>query len=222
MGRNYNVKGNQYPSVTTVIEATKPPADRVRLQQYIDNLDEQGKIELEQKKRDGAKRGTAVHACMEDWLSSILGLPRDEWLDSLSKLKENPWTSQYITWIKKHANKFLATEQMVWSEKRGYAGTMDCLVEELDGSIRVWDWKTANKRKKKEWVLGYRLQTAAYGQALMEIYERKVNGSRILIAVKDGTRASNFDDEGMIYNENITLFNERLAQYIREQNHVFF
>lgn len=217
----YFVCGNNYPRVTSIIEATKPRADKERLRQYRESLDEEGKKELERKKIEGANRGTEVHKYIEAWLKPRLGLPREEWIEDLDLLKENPWTKQYITWIKKHASRFLKIEQFLWS-KKGYAGTMDCLVEEMDGSIRVWDWKTSNKRKKREWVMGYRLQVAAYGQAYKERSGDHVDGARILIAVKDGTRASNFEDEGMEFLENITIFNERLAQYIRETNYVYF
>lgn len=217
----YIVCDNIFPRVTSILEETKPLADKERLRQYRENLDEQGKIELEQKKTDGARRGTNVHKCMEAWLSPILGVPRAEWETSLEQLKGNPWTAQYVTWIRKHANRFLDIECFVWS-KKGYAGTLDCVVEETDGNLYIWDWKTSNKRKKKEWVTDYRHQVAAYGQAYKERTGKDIHGARILIAVNGGVRASNYKDEGFEYLENMTLFNERLKKYVERTGYTYF
>lgn len=218
----YIVMNNKFPRVTSILEETKPYADKVRLQNYRDNLDEAGRIELEQKKQEGAKRGSAVHTIMEEWLSPILGVPREEWLGSLPQLKENPWTSQYVSGIKKYVNRFMVKEKFVWS-KKGYAGTLDCIVEELDGTYKVWDWKTSNKRKKKEWVYNYRLQVAAYGQAYMERYPGvDINGGRVLIAVKDGKRATIFEDSGFEYLEHMTVFNNKVHEYLVKTQWEFF
>lgn len=218
----YVVMNNKFPRVTSILEETKPNSDKIRLKQYRDNLDEEGLKELEQKKIDGARRGTHVHEYMEAWLSPLLGVPREQWLGSLPKLKENPWTAQYCTAIKKYANRFMVMETPVWS-KKGYAGTLDCIVEELDGSYKVWDWKTSNKRKKREWVTNYRLQVAAYGQAYMERFPGvEINGGRVLIAVSGGVRATVFCDEGMEYLENITIFNEKVNEYLIKTNWQFF
>jgi hypothetical protein len=56
-------------------------------------------------------------------------------------------------------------EQAVWSERYGYAGTLDALVLLTDGRLAVVDIKTS---KRLSWP--YRLQTSAYVQALKETF----------------------------------------------------
>jgi hypothetical protein len=82
------------------------------------------------------------------------------------------------TFVETYAREFLLpdvdevllSEQIVWSEKYVYAGTLDGLVRLKDGRIALLDLKTS---KRLNWK--YRLQTAAYAQAVWEIYGIRVD-----------------------------------------------
>ena len=49
----------------------------------------------------------------------------------------------------------------MYSEHLGVAGTVDC-VGVWNNRKSIIDWKTSRKWKKKEWIHGYFMQSAAY------------------------------------------------------------
>ena len=54
-----------------------------------------------------------------------------------------------------------AIEKKMYSEHLGVAGTVDC-VGIWNNKRSIIDWKTSRKWKKKEWISGYFMQSAAY------------------------------------------------------------
>ncbi len=71
----------------------------------------------------------------------------------------------YTNWLFTDVEQVIMAEQTVWSEKYGFAGTFDALVLLRGGLVAIVDIKTS---KRLSWP--YRLQTAAYVQALKETF----------------------------------------------------
>jgi hypothetical protein len=71
-----------------------------------------------------------------------------------------PFVDAYREWVARFQPTFLATEEMVYSETHGYAGTFDSIVE-IAGKVWLTDIKTAEKGPFEETAI----QLAAYAGA---------------------------------------------------------
>ena len=86
--------------------------------------------------------------------------------------------------LDKSISKVYMQEAPLWSYKYRLAGRVDC-VADIKGKLTVVDFKTSMKPKKKEWVIDYFLQTAAYSHMIEEMYGETVDQTVIFIAVED-------------------------------------
>lgn len=68
----------------------------------------------------------------------------------------------------------LAIEKTVYSYSLMVGGRIDFVVERPDGSLEVWDLKTAGSKRSKESVWGYMLQASAYACCIREMSGRPV------------------------------------------------
>ena len=138
--------GNEYPSVTTVLGAT---ADKSGLERWRQDMGEAVADYIS----DEAKRiGTAAHRGIE---RRLLGLPRQ-------KMPLLAWAHlQMMEPLLARVGKVQATEEGIYSDSLGLAGTVDC-VAEYNGLPCVIDFKTGASNKKKEWIADYFLQVTAY------------------------------------------------------------
>ena len=75
-------------------------------------------------------------------------------------------------------------ESAVYHRERGYGGRLDCLGE-WQGKLCIFDWKTASKPKKTEWITDYFLQVTAYIAAINHLYDVKITQGIIAIALED-------------------------------------
>lgn len=73
-------------------------------------------------------------------------------------------------------------ESAIYHSKEGYAGCYDCLGE-WQGELCVFDWKTASKPKKQEWIVDYCLQVAAYISAINYFYRVNIQQGIVAIAL---------------------------------------
>jgi len=137
---------NMYAGVTGILEVAVPQ----KLKKYFVN-NSKGKQEkvLEQT----GDIGTAIHKLVEDDLNGLQ-------VTVSSELE--PAFNQWLILKKKHDIKVIKTEQMVLSEKYGFAGTLDNLIE-FEGQPMVGDIKTGFFGVKAGW------QIAAYRLAALEM-----------------------------------------------------
>lgn len=123
--------------------------------------------------------GHMAHKCLEDSIKhaivtdpekkvrSLIGLPEDE--------RATNAASGAKSWMDQHNVRWVCTEQKVYSQEHGYAGTTDgmayvdscsdicCCPEAFKDRVSVIDWKSSNHMR-----LEYALQVAAYLHALVE------------------------------------------------------
>lgn len=135
---------------------------------------EGGKKAHYQKKIDAAMKGTFVHQYVEDFIKGKNpGMPVNPEIQKS--------VIQFLSWVKEHNVKFLASEQTIFSKKYRYTGKLDfiCMV---DGKMYLGDLKTS-----KAIYAEYFVQTSAYRFAREEEFpEEKYIGQLIIRVGKEG------------------------------------
>jgi ATP-dependent exoDNAse (exonuclease V) beta subunit len=163
--------GQAYPSVSTILAATKPETDRLALQRWRQRV---GYAQAQQISTQASRRGTDLHTAINYFL-----LGRDLPTDVTDNLY---WHS--IKPVLESVCEVHLLESAVYHTKQGYAGRLDCLGT-WQGKLCVFDWKTASKPKKLEWITDYCLQITAYTAAVNHLYDVQIEHALIAIALQD-------------------------------------
>lgn len=175
--------GHPVPSVTTILDATKPPEKQKILEDWRKRHDARhGEGAAEAYTKEAADRGTKMHAYLEDWCKwdtitppGRRGKPRDTMLSGQGYRMANV--------IIKHG---LDKLEECWAVEAAlyytglYAGTTDC-VGVWNGQPCIVDFKQTNRPKKREWIDDYFLQLAAYANAHNHMFESSVIRSGVIL-----------------------------------------
>ena len=177
--------GNRLPSVTTILDRTKPQEKRIALENWKRRV---GHEKAQQITTEAASRGTRMHTYLEHWVKT--GEVRDRGTNPFG------WASHAMahTVIDQGLGKvteFWGTEVPLYFPQI-YAGTTDC-VGQHEGVEAIMDFKQTNRPKKTEWIEDYFLQLAAYAEAHNEVYGTKIQRGVILMCAKPNT-----DDQGNV------------------------
>jgi len=171
-------EGKKYPSITTVLSGrSKEGINRWR--------ESVGNDVANNIMRSAAKRGTAVHQLVEDYLNN----------KELSKQDVLPLA--LFTILKSELddiNNIVLQEGGLYSDKWGIAGRVDCIAE-YQGKLSVIDFKTSTKEKKEAWVENYFIQGSAYCEMYEERFNQEINQVVILIVTEDGAVQSFIKDK---------------------------
>ena len=84
---------------------------------------------------------------------------------------EGPWWDSIYPFLKRLTGPELI-EARVW-HPRGFAGSLD-IATLVDLEMAVVDFKTARKRKRREWIVDYCLQVSAYVAGANHVYRKLV------------------------------------------------
>lgn len=174
--RCYEVNGQAYPGVTTVLSATKPKADLEQLQAWRDRV---GHEEAARITATACSNGTALHGMIEDYLTAKQN--NAEFTTIPGVHVEDFWSS--IQPVLNKVDKPLLIEGAVY-HPMGFAGTAD-FVGVYEGVITLIDWKSSGKPKRREWVQDYLCQLAAYIMAVEFVYHLKISQGLVAIALRD-------------------------------------
>lgn len=169
--------GSKVPSVTTILDRTKPAEAREALANWRKAVGEQRAQQITTK---AANRGTRMHSYLESYVLA----------DDMKPLPTNPYA---------HPSWFMAAEVILkglvpnvdefWGVEVPlyysglYAGTTDC-VGVWKGRPAIMDFKQSNKVKKREYIGDYFLQLCAYAQAHNNMHGTDINQGVILMAVQ--------------------------------------
>lgn len=176
--------GTKVPSVTTILDKTKPREQREALAKWKAAV---GTERAQQITTEAANRGTRMHAYLEHYVMSA----------DMKPLPGNPYghpswfmAAEIILKGLCHVDEFWGTEVPVYYSGL-YAGTTDC-IGLWKGRPAIMDFKQSNKVKKREWIEDYFLQLAAYAAAHNETHGTDICTGVILMAVQpkllpDGT-----------------------------------
>ena len=173
--------GNKVPSVTTVLDKTKPEEKKAALEQWRRNV---GHAKAQQITTEAANRGTRMHTYLEHYVKT----------GELKDKGSNPfgWASHAMAQTVideglKNVNEIWGVEIPLYFPSL-YAGTTDgCGIHLGDESIL--DYKQTNKPKKQEWIEDYYLQLVAYALAHNEVYSTNIRKGVVLMCVKPETDA---------------------------------
>lgn len=150
--------GRRFPSVTTILNATKPQAERDRLSNWKARI---GTEEATRISTTASRRGTKTHKQIEHYLlnkNPVCPQASLPYWESIKPVLEEIDTIRLI-------------EGSVFHYGMKYAGKVDC-VASYKGMPCVCEWKTADKPKGSiESLYEYPLQTIAYLGAVQEYYQ---------------------------------------------------
>jgi hypothetical protein len=177
-GRKYvTPTGEKLPSVTTVLDATKPLEAKKALIEWRRRVGEQKAKEIT---AEAAGRGTRMHKWLENYvLNGETGEPGSNPYSKQSHTMAHTIISQGL----QNCPEFWGTEVSLYFPKI-YAGTTD-LVGLHNSDEAILDFKQTNKPKKREWIEDYFLQLTAYANAHNEVYGTRIRKGVILMCSKD-------------------------------------
>ena len=169
--------GSRVPSVTTVLDRTKPEEARQALQNWRNRV---GHQQAQQITTEAANRGTKMHTYLENYIKA----------DMMVEIPANPfsWASHAMArtvvdqGFTDRISEVYGVEIPLYFP-RLYAGTTDGIGLHL-GEEAILDYKQTNKPKKREWIGDYFLQLAAYALAHNEVHGSTIRKGVILMCVR--------------------------------------
>lgn len=168
--------GQRLPSVTTILDRTKPEESKQALEQWRRNV---GHARAQQITTEAANRGTRMHTYLENYVKTgempIRGSNPFSWP---SYVMAQEVVSQGL----KNVSEFWGIEVPLYFPGI-YAGTTDGAGIHL-GQESILDYKQSNKPKKREYITDYFLQLCAYAEAHNELHGTNIRKGVILMCVK--------------------------------------
>lgn len=168
--------GNKLPSVTTILDKTKPKEKVAALNEWRNKV---GHENAQQITTEAANRGTRMHSHLEHYILN----------GEMRERGSNPFSWASYDMAQTVINEGLCNVSEVWGVEvplyypELYAGTTDGVGIHL-GDESILDYKQSNKPKKKEWIDDYFLQLVAYSLAHNLIYGTNIRKGVVLMCVK--------------------------------------
>lgn len=202
----FDAKGDRLPSVTTILNATKPQEDRDRLASWRQRV---GATEANRVSGTASRRGTQTHKQIQRYL-----LGKDSPCPDASRPY---WES--IEPILQDIDAVRLIESPVFHYYLSYAGRVDC-VASYKGVPCVCEWKTADKPKGVvERLYEYPLQLSAYLGAVNQYYQDygvKLDHALLVVAIP-GMPAEVFWFEPVAMTDYWQQWEQRVAEYWRRR-----
>ena len=199
--------GHAVPSVTTILDATKPEEKKQALREWRKRVGEEKAKEIT---AEAAGRGTRMHKWLENHVKT----------GSMGEPGTNPYSIQSHQMAQTIRDKGLANCQEFWGTEvslyfpQVYAGTTD-LVGVHNNDEAIMDHKQTNKPKKREWIDDYFLQLAAYANAHNEVWGTKIRKG-VVFMCSAANEYQEFIIEGAEFDKYTDLWYGRLEQYYRQ------
>ena len=196
--------GYAVPSVTTILDATKPEEAKQALREWRKRVGEQKAKEIT---TEAAGRGTRMHKFLENHVKT----------GETGKPGTNPYSIQSHQMAQTIIDKGLSRCQEFWGTEVSlyfpevYAGTTD-LVGIHEGSEAIMDHKQTNKPKKREWIDDYFLQLSAYATAHNEVYGTKIRKGVVFMCSADN-KYQEFIVEGKEFDAYTDKWFRRVEEY---------
>ena len=173
--------GSRVPSVTTILDKTKPYEKVQALNNWKKAV---GEERAKQITTEAANRGTRMHTYLEHYVKT----------GDMKDLPSNPYAqpswymaAEVILRGLDRVDEFWGVEVPLYFPKL-YAGTTDCVgIHQKDE--RIMDFKQTNKPKRQEWITDYYLQLVAYALAHNEVYGTNIHKGVVLMCVKPSVDA---------------------------------
>lgn len=169
--------GLAVPSVTTILDKTKPEQAKKALREWKKRVGETKAAEIT---KEAAGRGTRMHTWLEQYVKE----------DRIDDPGSNPYSQQSHKMANIIVEQGLDKMEECWGTEvplyfpQVYAGTTDCLGV-YNGKPAILDFKQTNKPKKTEWIGDYFMQLCAYAAAHNEVHGTDIQQGVILMCSKD-------------------------------------
>jgi len=167
--------GSKVPSVTTILDKTKPKEKMEALMAWKRRV---GEVKAQEIVTEAAGRGTRMHKFLEDYVKT----------GAIQPPGTNPYSKQSHAMAQVVISQGLCNVNEIWGVEVPlyypglYAGTTDgCGLHLNDESII--DYKQTNKPKKEEWIEDYYLQLTAYALAHNEVHGTNIHKGVVLMCV---------------------------------------
>lgn len=162
--------GLKFPSVTSVTSL----AIRDGIKAWRERV---GEKEANKISSTAARRGTKVHKLCEDYLNNVeLDYGTIEPINHFLFKQIKPVLDTRLTEV-------YGLEVPLYSNWLRVAGRVD-LVGMYDGKVSIIDFKTASKRKRRDWITNYFMQESAYAVMFEEMTDIPVSQLVTIIAVE--------------------------------------
>ena len=168
--------GSKVPSVTTILDRTKPDDKKEILENWKKRMGEQKAQEI---CTEAANVGTVMHRMLEEYCKG-----------EAKKAGSNLIQQQASKMANVIITKGLLNMDECWGLEAPlyyqgiYAGTTDC-VGVWKGMPAIIDFKQTNKPKKDDWIDDYRIQLVAYANAHNNMYGTNIQRGVILMCSRD-------------------------------------
>jgi genome maintenance exonuclease 1 len=194
-------EGVSYPSITTVLgSAPKPYLIKWRARV--------GDKEADRISSNAAKRGTALHECVEDYL-----------LNRMATRTQSHVTRELFAQVKPKLDDALgpifAIEKALYSDHLKVAGRVD-LIAYWNGIISIVDLKTSTRVKTKADIKDYLLQVTAYALMYTERTGIEVPQGVIVIANDELPHATVFTVQ---IKDHVVELQQRIAEHYSRKEH---
>ena len=206
--------GSRVPSVTTILDKTKPEEKRMALENWRKRV---GEHQAQKISTEAANRGTRMHAYLEHYVKT----------GDMKELPGNPFAQP--SWYMAAQVILEGFEQIdeVWGVEVPvyysglYAGTTDSVGVHA-GEPSILDYKQTNKPKKREWIDDYFIQLTAYAQAHNHMHGTNIQKGVILMCQQPVEMApgifntpvyQEFILEGTEFQRYADIWNQRVEQY---------
>lgn len=177
-GRKYvDPLGNRLPSVTTILDRTKPEEARQALAAWKRRMGEKKAAEIT---KEAAFRGTMMHSFLERHIRGEDPRPGTNFYHQHSFKMAGVILETYL---KPFLDEAWGLETPLYYPEL-YAGTTD-MVGVYQGIPSIIDFKQTNKPKTDDRVQDYKLQLAAYAAAHNVIHGTDISQGVILMCSKD-------------------------------------
>lgn len=144
-----------------------------------DALDQDNK-----RKQEAADIGTAVHEWAEAHIAAIVAKTTPPAIPEPTEGMDEDAIKQvegirngvlaFLKWEEQHNVEYVISEQVVYSRKHNYVGTVDCMAK-VDGKLSVIDFKTSKGVYPE-----FYLQAACYRAALVEEFAYEIDQTLLL------------------------------------------
>ena len=162
--------GLKFPSVTSVTSL----AIRDGIKKWREKV---GEKEANKISSMAARRGTKVHKLCEDYLNNVeLDYGAIEPINHFLFKQIKPVLDSRLSEV-------YGLEVPLYSNWLRVAGRVD-LVGMYDGKVSIIDFKTASKRKRRDWITNYFMQESAYAVMFEEMTDIPVSQLVTIIAVE--------------------------------------
>ena len=214
--RHYDVDGDKYVSVTSILSATKDQKDIDALNKWKKDLGYAASAAIS---RQSSNRGTEMHS----WIESILLLRANgELLDEINLPKKMAETI-IENGINNKINEVYGCEAVFYYDgDYKFAGTADAVINSSENKIKILDFKSSNKPKRREYsvITEYGHQLALYSIAHDKMFGTNIESTEILMCTPN-LMFQNFEFKGEEFQNLKKEAMSRVEQYYLKRKNNF-